>query len=512
MKRRLKKIVLLLLAAVLLFGAGRVQQALNSERAALGLTRAAVLKNAPPLLAFTTVALGGFRGLITNFLWIRANDLQQDDKFFEAVQLADWITELEPTFAQVWAYQAWNMAWNISVKFKDFGDRWHWVERGIQMLRDNGLRYNPNSVLLHQQLSWIFQSKMGENLDDANMYYKQQWAEEMTPFFGPEGTNVNLMLHPPDAAARTNAVIFRDKFKMDPALVAKVNEEYGPFDWRLPEASAVYWAAEGLERAAEHPEKVKQSDLIQLRRSIYQSMLQTFHHGRIIVDPLTHTVSLGPNLEIIPQVNHAYELQMQEDVASSNNIATAHRNFLRDAVYFLYVNNRMAEAAKWFKYLGDHYPDKPIIDGQPNSLPKNLTLDEYAVAVVQIDIGETDQGRVTSAVQGLLTQAYYNLAIGDDARFNNFKGLAERVYDSYTTKTAKYGKKRIPLPPFSDLNRTVLTQLLNPQQGLPYAARAVLRTQLGLPAETAAPPAPATGANAVEKVSTNASPSATAPK
>ncbi len=80
----------------------------------------AVLQNAPPLLAFTTVALGGFRGLISNFLWIRANDLQQDDKFFEAAQLADWITKLEPTFAQVWLFQAWNMAYNISVKFKDF--------------------------------------------------------------------------------------------------------------------------------------------------------------------------------------------------------------------------------------------------------------------------------------------------------------------------------------------------------------------------------------------------------
>jgi len=37
----------------------------------------------------------------------------------------------------------------------------------------------------------------------------------------------------------------------------------------------------------------------------------------------------------------------------------------------------MTEAAQWFKYLGDKYPDKPVIDGQPDSLPKNLTLDEY---------------------------------------------------------------------------------------------------------------------------------------
>ena len=75
-----------------------------------------------------------------------------DDKFFEAAQLADWITDLEPHFAQVWVFQAWNMAYNISVKFKenapgDYSDRWRWVQRGIDLLRDEGLRYNPDARL-----------------------------------------------------------------------------------------------------------------------------------------------------------------------------------------------------------------------------------------------------------------------------------------------------------------------------------------------------------------------------
>ena len=124
MSGTLKKFTLLLLAAALFAGSGQVQKSLNRDRVQLGLTRASVLENAPPLLAFTTVALGGFRGLISNYLWIRSNDLQLDDKFFEAAQLADWITDLEPHFAQVWAYQSWNMALNISVKFSDFNDRW----------------------------------------------------------------------------------------------------------------------------------------------------------------------------------------------------------------------------------------------------------------------------------------------------------------------------------------------------------------------------------------------------
>src|SRR5712664_1850018 len=127
MNSRLKKTLLLLLAAALLVGVSQVQNSLNRDRDLLGLTLVQPLENAPPVLAFTTVALGGFRGLISNALWIRASDLQDDDKYFEMAQLANWITVLEPHFVQVWLVQAWNMAYNISVKFKNWPDRWRCV-------------------------------------------------------------------------------------------------------------------------------------------------------------------------------------------------------------------------------------------------------------------------------------------------------------------------------------------------------------------------------------------------
>jgi hypothetical protein len=487
MNARVKKFLLLLLAAALLAGSGRMQQSLNRDRDRLGLTRASALTGAPPLLAFTTVALGGFRGLISNYLWIRANDLQLDDKFFEAAQLADWITALEPNFAQVWLFQAWNMAYNISVKFKDFPDRWRWVERGIELLRDEGLRYNPNDVLLYGELAWFFQHKMGQNLDDANRYYKQQWAREMAPFFGANGTNFSELLQPHN----TNAVLLREKYKIDPVFAEKVNAQYGPLDWRLPEAHAIYWGAYGLAKARENPGKVKADDLITLRRNIYQSMLQAFYHGRYIANPFNGSYALGPNLALIPKVNKAYETMMGEDLKFANNIATAHRNFLRSAIYFLYQDNRVAEAAKWFRYLGEKYPDKPIIDGDPGSFPRNVTLDQYAVACVQGDINDTSQERTTAAVAGLLAQAYRALALGQDDRYAGFRLLAARVYERYQAEISdrKSNQQRIGLPPFADINRAVLDQLLDPQEGVLFAARAIIRSQLGMPGETNPPPA-----------------------
>jgi len=488
MNSRLKKIICLILASLLVVGAGQFQTLLNHDRDTLGLTRGNTLDNAPPALAFTTVALGGFRGLISNLLWMRASDLQQDDKFFEAAQLAEWITKLEPTYAQVWVFQGWNMAYNISVKFKDFPDRWRWLENGISLMRDEALRYNPNNVDIYRELSWFFQHKMGANLDDANMYYKQQWAIEMKDFFGTDGTNFTALLQPKTAEELAQLQFFTNKYKMDPQFIKTVDDQYGPFDWRLPEAHAIYWADLGLAEAKAHPDKVNASDLIKLRRSIYQSMLQAFHHGRIINDPLRGTY-LGPNLGMVNRVNAAYEQLYQEETEAPmrDGILKAHRNFLRDAVYFLYEANRMPEAAKWFKYLGDRYPDKTIIDGDPTSLPKNLTLDEYAVAVIQIDIGETSQERVEAAVEGILIHAYHDLALGNDDRYENFKRLAAKVYARYgKTTSVGNGDKRIPLQPYDILNREVLSHLLDPQQGYPYAMRAVIRTQLGLPAETAA--------------------------
>ena len=169
---------------------------MNPDREMLGLTRVEPLENAPPVLAFTTVALGGFRGLISNILWIRATDLQDDDKYFEMAQLASWITKLEPHYIQVWLVQAWNMAYNISVKFNDFSDRWRWVQRGIELLRDDGLRYNPNEPLMYRELAWFFQHKLGQNLDDAHLYYKQAWLRDMEAVFGKQTPNLDELINP----------------------------------------------------------------------------------------------------------------------------------------------------------------------------------------------------------------------------------------------------------------------------------------------------------------------------
>ena len=281
-----------------------------------------------------------------------------------------------------------------------------------------------------------------------------------------------------------------------------MDDQYGPFDWRLPESHAVYWGAKGLEQARLHPDRVKPEDLITLRRIIYQSTYQAFKHGRITYNPFTRQYALEPNLDLAGRVNDIYETMYAEETQPSmqEGILRAQRNVLRDIIYFLYQNARTAEAAKWFKYLGEKFPDKAIVENDPTSLPKNLTLDEYAVAVTQIDIQETSQERVTSAIEGLVYHAFLALVEDDDARYQTMMTLAERVHAHYDKMTIpSKGSTRIPLPSLDEMKRNIVTTLLDPQRGVAPEARAILRTRLGLPPETVALPA----TNAVPVVSTN---------
>jgi len=170
----------------LLITAGLQLDFINSQRYQMKLISNKPLENAPPSLAFATVAMGAFRGLVVDILWIRADRLKEQGQFFDAKQLAEWITTLQPRFPSVWDFHSWNMAYNISVAIpaSQPHERWRWVKNGYELLRDQGIPLNPTSILLYRQLAMIFQHKIGEVTDEAHKYYKLQLALAMEPLVG----------------------------------------------------------------------------------------------------------------------------------------------------------------------------------------------------------------------------------------------------------------------------------------------------------------------------------------
>lgn len=244
----------ILAAAAALTLAGALNVRLLEQRATAHLTQAPPTQNMPPAVAFTTVALGGFRGILADVLWMRAGTLQDEGRYFELVQLSDWIAKLQPRSPAIWAYHAWNMAYNLSALMAAPAEKWRWVRSGIVLLRDEGMLANPGSPRLHQELAWIFLHKLGTDYDANAEYYRAQWAAEV------------------DAGA----------VPLDPALVRQIEADIAPLDWRTPQAQVIYWAMRGLPFARTEFEDLS------LRRLVYQALLQRIGLGdRQLLAPTT---------------------------------------------------------------------------------------------------------------------------------------------------------------------------------------------------------------------------------
>ena len=190
--------------------------------------------------------LGGFRGLIAEVVWFRADRLQDEGRYAELAQLASTLTMLEPHTPDVWSYAAWNLAYNVSVMMPDAPERWRWVEAGIRLLRDDGLRLNPGEPALYRELAWMFLAKIGGTLDTAAPYYAEEWAKKIK-------------------AAQSSGEW--SSLKLEPERMKAVDAEYGALDWTSPLATALYWAHAGLARAVRH------EDRRELRQIAWQALM-----------------------------------------------------------------------------------------------------------------------------------------------------------------------------------------------------------------------------------------------
>jgi len=217
----------------------------------------------PPMLTFVTAGLAGFRGIATEILWFRVTRLQDEGRYLELVQLTDWITLLDPYTQEGWIYNAWNLAYNISVMYNRPEDRLRWVRNGISLLRDEALRFNPRDAKLYRELSWLYSNKIGDSLDSAHETYKLALAEEMAPFLFPNGT-VNVTPENSEGLAA---------LRLDVKYMADLENRFGPLDWRMPDSHALYWADSGIEFANE-------AERLLCERAIYSALIRGTYYGR----------------------------------------------------------------------------------------------------------------------------------------------------------------------------------------------------------------------------------------
>ena len=188
-------------------------------------------------------ALGGLRALGAEVVWFRAGRLQREGRYVELAQLSSTLTDLDPYDPEVWQYASWNLAYNVAVMMPTYADRWRWVEAGIRLLRDKGLSVNPTEAGIYRELAWLFELKMGTNLDPAHPYYQEQWRTKVA------------QIRDRAEAEPTRADAIWGEIGMKPSKMAEIAEKEGITDWTEPLASAIYWAACGIPHATDETER-----------------------------------------------------------------------------------------------------------------------------------------------------------------------------------------------------------------------------------------------------------------
>lgn len=337
MRRLLSLTGCFVLAALCLAASWQSRRLAEMRRTGLPDAYVGYAASAPPVLNFVMAGLGGFRGVIAEVLWFRVSSLQDEGRYLELVQLSNWITLLDPHAAEAWAYNAWNLAYNVSVMMLRHEDRWRWVQSGISLLRDQGLRVNPREARLYRELAWIYQNKVGDNLDNANLTYKLALASSLAPHLNADGSASDT---PENRRALSEQ-------RLDLSYMLALEKRWGRLDWRIPDTHAIYWASRGLEFAVGNEQTM-------CYRALYQPLMVSLLRGRFIGDLASRHWQTAPNLEVaLPTAELMREACRQ---APSRNMSEVYARYLCLATATLAKNGRPDPARRLYARLCEALP------------------------------------------------------------------------------------------------------------------------------------------------------------
>jgi hypothetical protein len=102
----------------------------------------------------------GLKNVAVTLLWDRANHYKKVEDWTNLSATLEQMTKLQPNFYSVWDFQAHNLSYNISVEFDDYHDRYAWVMKGIEFLRQ-GISLNRREPRLLGRMGWFIGQKIG---------------------------------------------------------------------------------------------------------------------------------------------------------------------------------------------------------------------------------------------------------------------------------------------------------------------------------------------------------------
>ncbi|MEI6238917.1 MAG: hypothetical protein WCR51_00875 [Planctomycetia bacterium] len=148
---------------------------LARQRAKFGLSQAN-LGEVDPTSETMRLATLGLKNVAVTLLWDRANHYKKVEDWTNLSAALEQMTKLQPNFYSVWDFQAHNLSYNISVEFDDYHDRYAWVMKGIEFLRQ-GIALNQREPRLLGRMGWFIGQKIGR-ADEKKQYRRLFKADD----------------------------------------------------------------------------------------------------------------------------------------------------------------------------------------------------------------------------------------------------------------------------------------------------------------------------------------------
>ncbi len=145
----------------------------------------------------------GMRGIAADIMWMQANEYKKTENWTAFSAALEQIIRLQPNFIAVWRFQGWNLAYNISVEFDDYRDRYYWVVKGINFIID-GTKVNKNEPRLLYDVGWDISQKIGRA--DEHVQYRKLFKQD-NDFFDEHFRSGDIENIPP--AERDNWLVGR---------------------------------------------------------------------------------------------------------------------------------------------------------------------------------------------------------------------------------------------------------------------------------------------------------------
>lgn len=147
---------------------------LSQLREGYGLSQAN-LGEIDPASETMKLATLGMRGVAVNLLWSKVLEYQKVKDYTSLSATLEQITKLQPNFIRVWIFQGWNLSYNISVEFDDYRDRYQWVIKGINFVKE-GTQYNRDEPTLLREIGRTISQKMGRS--DERVQFRRLFRED----------------------------------------------------------------------------------------------------------------------------------------------------------------------------------------------------------------------------------------------------------------------------------------------------------------------------------------------